>query len=550
MENRYRFPNRMCYKYVGSFGPAHCVAALMLFAALRIIDSYWHVSQTYDEPFHILRGVHWHSGHQYTHSEHPPLAPLVFAALPSIWGVEVSDTDDKKIDGNSILYTNGDYKTTLASFRLGNLVFFGVTCVLVYIWLAMKGLRWEGVASVFLFSLSPIVVAHAGLATTDFAITATVLFFVVALEQAMERPSLGRWTFVGIACGLAMSAKFSAFLFLPSCFVFFVVSLYSTSWHQNIFKSLIYAFAFCFTSLLVVWAIYRFSLGRLDSIEVRLFDFKGFQGWIGKLIVPAPEFFAGFTTIQQLVAVGFGDYFFGKTQRGGALMFFPTVLTIKTPISILLCLVLGLYHVLMRNDRCSVGMRSMKLAGLMLFALMFTTINVGVRHALPIIPFISIIAGIGLYNLFERLWYHGRNAYYSSMPVFFLAYLIFESVSGHPHALSYFNCLVCGKPEKVVVDSDLDWGQGIFELQRVCKQHDIQRLRAEYFGSADLSMHSLPLIYDESDDYWIAISVTKLYKDDELVTYRDIKADIVIPGGAMRLYWVISDKMHRKKLGL
>jgi 4-amino-4-deoxy-L-arabinose transferase-like glycosyltransferase len=534
----------MCCKYVGSFGPALCVAALMLFASLRIIDSYWHVSQTYDEPFHILRGVHWHSGHQYTHSEHPPLAPLVFAAFPSIWGVEVSDTDDKKIDGNSILYSNGDYKTTLASFRLGNLVFFWATSILLYIWLAKKGLKWKGVASVFLFSMSPVVVAHAGLATTDFAITATVLFFVVALESAMERPSLCRWTFVGIACGLAMSAKFSAFLHLPSCFVVFAVSLYSISWYQNISKSLIYAFAFCSASLLVVWSIYRFSLGRLDSIEVRLFDFKGFQGWVGELIVPAPEFFAGFTTIQQLVAVGFGDYFFGKTQRGGSLMFFPTVPAIKTPISILLCLGIGLYHVLLRKRRYSVGIRSMMLAGLMLLSLMFTTINVGVRHALPIIPFISIVAGIGLCNLFDRLWHHGRHRYYASIPVIILAYLVIESVSGHPHALSYFNCLVLGKPEKVVVDSDLDWGQGIFELQRICKQNDIQRLRVEYFGSADLRMHSLPLTFDESDDYWIEISVTKLYKDDQFAIYRDLKADIIVPGGAMRLYRVISDKVH------
>ncbi len=528
----------MFRKLIIESSPLIVVMAMVAFATIRIIDSYQYVSQTHDEPYHILRGVHWHSGHFYLHSEHPPLAPIVIAAIPSLKSIQVSDTDNKLVDGNSILYGNGDYKTTLGRFRIGNLLFFWLTCSMLYAWLTHNELRWSGVAAVFFFSFSPIVIAHAGLATTDFAITAAVLFFVIALRYTLERPTILRWAISGLACGLALSAKYSAFLFLPVSFVvLLLVPLRGEKKERG--WSILQFFTFLISSVLVVWTVYRFSFGRLDSIQVRHFSFGGFPKWLGMLFVPAPEFVAGFLTAHHIVNVGHGDYFFGKMPRGGALLFFPVVLALKTPIPIIVATCVGVYHVVFEIRKHTIGLISLAIASAMLFSVMPTTVNIGIRHVLPIIPFMSIVAAIGLMNTVLCVRKRHKWHPYFAMPLFFCFWLVIESCLAHPHTISYFNCMAGGKPENIVINSDLDWGQGIFELQHACKRLGIESLKTAYFGTAELTMHSLPPPpAADCREYWLAVSVTKLYRDDSLSEYRNRFPDATVAGGSIRLYKV------------
>jgi len=517
--------------------PLVVVIVMIAFATTRIIDSYQYVSQTYDEPFHILRGVHWHSGHYYIHSEHPPLAPLVFASIPSLKTIHVSDTDNKLVDGNSILYGNGDYKTTLGQFRIGNLLYFWLTCGMLYAWLTRDELRWTGVATVFFFSFSPIVIAHAGLATTDFAITAAVLFFVITLQYTLEHPSIRRWAISGIACGLALGAKYSSILFLPVSFAVLLLIVRQRGEKKKFRWSILHSTVFLVTIALVVWAIYRFSFGRLDSIQVRHFSFGGFPKWLGNLFVPAPEFVAGFLTAHHIVNVGHGDYFFGKMPRGSALLFFPVVLAVKTPIPILIAMCVGVFHVISETRKHAIGLLSLAVASAMLFCVMPTTVKIGVRHVLPMIPFVSIIAGIGLMTIVPRSRTHPKWQQYFAMPIVICLWLLIESCLAHPHTISYFNVLAGGKPESIVIDSDLDWGQGVFELEQACKLLRIESLNTEYFGTASLNMHSLPP-HPTADcrEYWVAISVTKLYREDRLSEYRNRFPDATVAGGSILLY--------------
>jgi hypothetical protein len=44
----------------------------------------------------------------------------------------------------------------------------------------------------------------------------------------------------------------------------------------------------------------------------------------------------------------------------------------------------------------------------------------------------------------------------------------------HPNYLAYFNELVGDKPEKIIVDSNLDWGQDTLRLARRLKQRGTQ----------------------------------------------------------------------------
>ena len=56
----------------------------------------------------------------------------------------------------------------------------------------------------------------------------------------------------------------------------------------------------------------------------------------------------------------------------------------------------------------------------------------------------------------------------------------------YPDYLPYFNEAVA-HPERVLVDSDLDWGQDLYRLEQRAAQLHIQRLSLAYRGTADLA---------------------------------------------------------------
>jgi len=101
----------------------------------------------------------------------------------------------------------------------------------------------------------------------------------------------------------------------------------------------------------------------------------------------------------------------------------------------------------------------------LIYFLVSTTahINVGVRHILPIYPFIFVWVAAMLFA--------GRQP---ALPAFFrkaamicLALVAVESAAAFPRYISFFNWPSGGRSEgwKYAVDSNLDWGQDMQRLQ-------------------------------------------------------------------------------------
>ena len=62
----------------------------------------------------------------------------------------------------------------------------------------------------------------------------------------------------------------------------------------------------------------------------------------------------------------------------------------------------------------------------------------------------------------------------------------------HPDYIVYFNELAGGRPERIRVDSDLDWGQSLNELALYKKRHRIEeRIGLGIFGSVDPTFRRL-----------------------------------------------------------
>jgi hypothetical protein len=96
-----------------------------------------------------------------------------------------------------------------------------------------------------------------------------------------------------------------------------------------------------------------------------------------------------------------------------------------------------------------------------------------------------------------------------------LALLVWAAGSGavnHPDYMAYFNELAGSEPEKIVVDSDLDWGQDVARLGRRLKELKADSVSFTSFTNTDLHYLGFPKV-DVSNPYqpspgWNAVSLT------------------------------------------
>jgi len=90
-----------------------------------------------------------------------------------------------------------------------------------------------------------------------------------------------------------------------------------------------------------------------------------------------------------------------------------------------------------------------------------------------------------------------------------------ESARAHPEYLSYFNQLAGAHPERVLLDSDLDWGQDLDRLADTLRARGIRRVAVSIYTKADLEQHGLPEFTELAPNTpvtgWVAISAFRLY---------------------------------------
>jgi hypothetical protein len=120
-----------------------------------------------------------------------------------------------------------------------------------------------------------------------------------------------------------------------------------------------------------------------------------------------------------------------------------------------------------------------------------------------------------------------------------------------PDYLAYFNPVAGAHPERVLVDSNLDWGQDLYRLADTVRARRIDSLRVHYFGSAHLSAVGLTnarrLDKDERTTGWVAASETFLAGvwSDTSLRWLARRTPVARIGPSMRLYFIPVDSAAR-----
>ena len=493
--------------------------ALVLLASLRIVSTYTVFNHTMDEPAHIACGMEWLDRGVYRwEPQHPPLARALSAVGPYLLGVRSQGTPKTDLlsmwrEGTAILYHGQRYDLTLSLARLGILPFFWIACAAVYVWSRRLFGRAVAVLGLFLFTFLPPVLAHAGLATTDMALTGLLAAGFVAGIGWLERPSVKAGAAFGALTGLMTLSKFSGLVFFPAAAAialagYFVVE--RPGWRDVVGAARIRLASFglaVVVGCLVVWAGYRFSFGEIGFAHLQL---------------PAPELFAGLQQVREHNAVGHPAYLLGARSQTGFWAYYLVALGVKTPLAFLALLAVGVASLWRKRERSVRPWTPLAFSAGILLVAMFSNINIGIRHILPVYAGFSVIAAVGLARMLEsgptRKWAAWAG------PVLAL-WLAASSLWSHPDYLPYFNELAGSQPEKILVDSDLDWGQDHKRLERRLDELGVKEVAFDRYLYGDpIWQRGFPVVHRLAKAApsvgWNVVGVS-LWKSTDLVEWPD-----------------------------
>lgn len=525
------------------------LVVIVIVAALRVVSTWPVFSQTYDEGAHIAAGMEWLDRGTYTgEPQHPPLARIAAAAGPYLAGARLPDRLTLPQQGNEILHS-GPYVRMLSLARAGILPFFMFSVVIV--WLYAFRLAGDAAATLAaaLYSNLPPVLAHAGLATTDMAVTAGIVWSLYMLHSWLDEPSRMRAVLLGIALATAFVSKFSAGLFIAAGGLATIACVLISRRGKSRYPvrrilghALIAMVVFSFATL----AVYRFNVQPLEGANREFVHgllqetsiYPTLRPMLERVPLPAPEVAGGLAQMLLHNRSGHASYIFGEHRMGGWWYYFPVAIAVKTTlVFIILCAVA--VAIFLRSSERAKSFRQLApaLSALAIVAVCLPVdINIGIRHVLPIYPLLAVTAGAGT----AVLWSRGKR-----LRLVLIALLVLElsaSLLAHPDYLPYFNPIAGPEPHRILLDSNLDWGQDLLRLSKRSRELQIEAMRLSYFGTADLSKHDLPALlevtYDKPSPGWFAVSEGNIGSTTYPVTFQwlDRYEPVERIGRSIRLY--------------
>ncbi len=501
------------------------VLVLLGVMAAELAGSVRRESVSWDEGDHLFAGwMSLRTGDLGLNPEHPPMAKMV-AALPLV-GLPIATPrlghrffkDEAYFGGRELLFHNGRYPagTLLFRARMAVSVFALLLALLVFgAGREMFG-TGAGLLAMALLVLEPNELAHGAFVTTDAAIACLFFATVWALYRYLSRPSPGRLLLVGLAAGLALAAKHSAVILLPV-----LVLLLAGEWWMRVRaadraaslasspdespgrrpvlrpvtrpgrEALRLAGVLVATgvvALAVLWAFYGFRYAaRPDGLRLD----PSLAGYVGSL-KPAeakgillcarlhllPEsWLYGLADVRR-VANWMPSFLFGKVYAHGVWGYFPSVLVIKLTLGTMGLVLLAAWAAL--SGRLRKGRECWFLLlppAVYLLVAMNAQLNLGMRHVLPVVPFLLVFAAGGAWSLMGR-----DRRWAVVVALLFVAHAV-SSLRAYPDYLPYANEAWGGSSEtyKHLTDSNADWGQQLLSVSAYLKKNGIRDCWFGYF---------------------------------------------------------------------
>jgi hypothetical protein len=489
---------------------AACVCLLVLMGA-NLLSVVWRKGLTADEFYHVPAGYyHLTQGEFRVNAEHPPLVKML-AALPLLFvGVEApapryepSAEPNQRTEETLALF----WRANTARFE--RVAFWSrVPAVLITLalgWLVFVYARSlfggrAALLAVLLYCFEPTVLAHGRVVQTDVPAALSYLLFFYALHSYWRGATTRRALRLGGAAGLALATKFSLVIVAPvlaSALVVLFVLAPRRGWRRSRVAS--QAGAAVLVALLVVNAVYYFQsppplAGDLAYVARQTPGAAGGLEACARVlskVVPS-QFLLGLYQVAVHNRNGHLASVLGRYGYEGWVLYFPAAFALKTTLPFLLTSLAALAWAARRLYRGRERRVLLLLGPALLYTLfaMSSRINIGVRHLLPVYPFLFILGGA----LLERMLGSGQRRRVLAA-VALLCWVVFEAARAYPHYVPYMNQLAWRRPHwYYLTDSNVEWGDDVRELALYLRARGETRVTAALLDGASFNEKSIPYV--------------------------------------------------------
>lgn len=487
---------------------------LVLYASLQF-HSLTTKSGTYDEPIHLTAGYLALAHQDYRiDATHPPLLRM-WAAIPMLFMKDVH-ADVAKVHSwpqntylpdsyryaSAFVYNKKNGETGLLAGRM----MIAILAALLGLLLFLCSIEWFGFwPATFvlgLFVIEPNLSGHAGLITTDMGASCFYFGSVYFLWRTFREYTAANIIGSSLFFALAITSKFSAVLLGPT---FVILTLLAVFWRKTLTfpRALLLVTAIIATSYFAIWAVYGFryapteSSGYLWKLDGYFSTpqpkdwFSYFCNWIDDHRILPNAFIQGFAiSIKHAQVVP--SFFAGEINNTGWWYYFPVAFLMKTPTAMLLLLLWATTCCLKHWRRLGAfELVSMLTAAAIYFAAAVGShINIGLRHILPIYPFLLVVLGSVIFEA-------KTSAHWSIFKKVCITVLVVwwstTFINSYPNTLTFFNHIVGGTENgrKYLTDSNIDWGQHLKPLKRWMDESGLKKINLAYFGTADPSFYGI-----------------------------------------------------------
>jgi hypothetical protein len=416
------------------------VALLLVFLALGLTAVLAN-SGTCDE-----LGAHMPSGYLYWKTgtfgggvDNPPFGQLLIASFVKLAGLDYALFSEQHL----VLFR----LPVLLLGILGGIVLFALARLLFD--------RMTAAIALFLYVLSPNILAHSSLASLDYPLAFFVLLTLYAALVFVRKPRLLPFLGLCVSLGLALATKIQSVLLLPLLAVIFAAHARELRAHPKASVKTVLA-------ALLLFLLIPALLIDLVYLQAPLVQGHG--------ILPA-EFVSALQQKILHAEEGHFAYLMGKYSEQGWWYYFPLAILFKTPLAVLLLLLPAVFGKPGRDPFVVLLLP----AAVFLAAAMRSHVNIGLRHILMIYPLLDILAAAGAVRLLEAKPRPPRLAPAGPvLAIALLASMVLSAALIPPHQLSYFNLLAGGPADghKILIDSNYDWGQNDGFLERRVRSLD------------------------------------------------------------------------------
>jgi len=530
-------------------------AALLLLMAANLFVSISRKSITNDEVVHIPAGYyHLVAGEFQLNNEHPPLVKM-WAALPLLF-VQPEEPPAPKTEDENFMERTWGFHERFWQANKGRFasVTFWPRVMMIPITLALGALIFvfarklfgetAALIAVALYVLEPTVLAHGRIVHTDVPAALVYLLFFYALHlyantgtaglspasssvvipdsaksgnannvafaesgRDARSPSNGRALLLGLAGGVALLTKFSMLVILPVLGIFLLARLFiSRRDRKQRAQVLLHGGLITVVILFLVNAAYYFQHPALEASDVRWVAMKSpaLTGLVTTTvrvlskIIPTYYLF-GIYNIELHNHFGHATSLLGQYNDLGWWYYFPVAFALKTTIPFLLLAIAALAWAVWRfaAKRDKRFLWLVVPVGVYLAISLTSHINIGIRHLLPVYPFLFIAGGALLSQLIDA-----RGKLGIVVLVVLIGWMVSEAARTFPDYTPYMNQLASSHPHWYYLsDSNVEWGDDVGALAAYLKARGETKVTAALsagwstlgrYDVADLDLLALP----------------------------------------------------------